>query len=54
MYNLIIPCSLSHIIVPKYCYVGASLIDTIIMNCVNAETLRLVIELLKINYIKNS
>ena len=25
MYNLIIPCSLSHIIVPKYCDVGASL-----------------------------
>ena len=27
MYNLIIPCnmSLSHIIVPKYCYVGVSL-----------------------------
>ena len=27
MYNPIISCSLSHIIVPKYCYVGASLIN---------------------------
>ena len=26
MYNIIIPCNLSHIIVPKYCYVGASLV----------------------------
>ena len=26
MYNLIISCSLSHIIVPKYCCVGASLL----------------------------
>ena len=25
MYNLIISCNLSHIIVPKYCYVGVSL-----------------------------
>ena len=28
MYNLIIPCNLSHIIVPKYCYVSASLAIT--------------------------
>ena len=25
MYNFIIPCSPSHVIVPKYCHVGASL-----------------------------
>ena len=25
MHNFIIPCSLSHVIVPKYCHVGASL-----------------------------
>ena len=26
MYNFIIPCSLTHILVPKYCYVGISLV----------------------------
>ena len=28
MYNFRIPCSPSHVIVPKYCHVGASLGDT--------------------------
>ena len=27
MYNFIIPCCPSHVIVPKYCHVGASLVE---------------------------
>ena len=33
MYNFIIPCSPSNVIVPKYCHVGASLIFSYISPC---------------------
>ena len=33
MYNLTIPCNLSHFIVPKYCYVSASLGIYIFVRC---------------------
>ena len=37
MYNFIVPCRPSHVIVPKYCHVGASLkeIKTFFQNKIN-------------------
>ena len=49
MYNLLIPCNLSHIIVPTYCNVGASLLKTInVCICVATQRKEPYVEEIKI------